>query len=592
MSIQIVLITAAAYFRTTHFDFVLWDDDLHVYDNPYLQPLTWHSFAQFWLHPYQSLYIPISYTLIALVSLIARAGAPSPALTEFDTNLNPHVFHGVNLALHAINALLAFFLIRRTVKSDIPAALGALLFALHPLQVESVAWVSEVRGLLSAAFALLGMIFYLKASAEDDALWTIRSGAALVLFVLALLAKPTAVMAPFVLFVWDMFYVKRPWLSVVLRVLPWFAVAGIFTSITHLSQPCAPDAALPSWAPGLITVDTIGFYIEKLFWPFNLSAEYGRTPERVIANHLYFSTVAAFVTLVLFCAVYAKRTPWLVPGVLTFVLFLLPVSGVVPFAYQYFSTVADRYAYLALLGPAFIVAVTLDKLPQLKVRSAAAWSAAAFLILLLIRTEAQLSVWQDTRSLFTNAAALAPNDWLPQEKLGYEDMRLKNYAGAEQRFKNVIAEGPQDAKFWVELGSARQGEKCYSEAESDDNRALSMSPGFPLALYHRAECEALTGSALPSIADYRASVDQLPTTSYAHFELAMELGSVNRFNEAAAELRKTVELHPGFLTGYYYLALTYSKLGQPDLAQASARIALSIDPAFAPVFPFVSVAQK
>jgi hypothetical protein len=257
------LVTVCTFSRVSTFDFVAWDDMLHVYQNPYLQPFNFKSLLHFWQHPYYSLYIPISYMVFGLISLIAGGARNGSRISAFDTNLNPHLFHDANLLLHAANAVLVYLLVKKTVKSELPSALGAMLFALHPLQVESVAWISELRGLLSAVFALSGMLLF-QQSEDDRSLLKPKLLFAHVLFALSLLAKPSVVMVPFVLLIWQTLFRRVGFRETLKKLTPWFVLATLDTVKTHMVQPVTLVAHLTLWQRLLVAFDSLGFYVEKL----------------------------------------------------------------------------------------------------------------------------------------------------------------------------------------------------------------------------------------------------------------------------------------------------------------------------------------
>ena len=170
IGLLLVLITAAVFHDTLQAGFVRWDDGMHVYANPFLHPISVSNAARFWAAPYQNLYVPVSYSLYALLAAMAHLPAPVPTIDGLWVDLNPRVFHGASLLLHLANVLLVFALLRRllpsprTAGSDWAAGAGRLLFAVHPVQVESVAWISEMRGLLSGLFSLLALHAYLRYS--------------------------------------------------------------------------------------------------------------------------------------------------------------------------------------------------------------------------------------------------------------------------------------------------------------------------------------------------------------------------------------------------------------------------------------------
>ena len=155
--ILLVLLTASVYSVVPTQDFVSLDDDRMVYTNPLYNPLTSTHLLQFWQHPYQEVYRPLAYTYWAGVAELARLASPIPVFGDGTTTLDPHIFHVASLLLHLVNTVLVYSLLRRLVKQSWAAGGGALVFALHPVQVEAVAWISAMHELLCGTFSLLAL---------------------------------------------------------------------------------------------------------------------------------------------------------------------------------------------------------------------------------------------------------------------------------------------------------------------------------------------------------------------------------------------------------------------------------------------------
>jgi tetratricopeptide (TPR) repeat protein len=587
LSALIALATVAVYFNVTGFDFVAWDDVIHVYGNKFFEPVSACHLQHFWLRPYESLYIPVAYMAFGALCILARLRHPEQRLSEYETNLNPHVFHDANLLLHLVNALLVFLLIRNVVKAQVPAAFGALLFALHPLQVESVAWISELRGLLSCTLGLMAVLAY-QSRRDTKAVWTAKSDvAAIALYALALLTKPSVVALPLVLLFWEVGFRQEHARMTLLRLAPWFALALIDVGETHAIQPIAASIVVPLRERFVVMGDSLGFYIQKLLWPSQLSIEYGRSPHNVIRHSLELWTIPIFLVAVATVFVLAKRRTWVVGCALTFLLFLIPNCGIVPFAYQMFSTVADRYAYLAMLGPAFALAFTLRELGVKSLRTIAYCLAGIWLCVVSLVTVRQVSTWKNTTTLFTNAIAVNSDDWLPHYKIGDECFRRSQWSQAAGEYQTVLMNGPRDPNFSLKLGQCFQHENRLNQAVTEFNKALQIDPKLGQAYYSRAICEGLLGDSDLAISDYRKAIPILPQSSYADYDLASELGAVGRLSEAAPEFYRTIQLHPDYMSAYYYLAMTYAKIGKPKLAEDVANMAVVRDPGDMQVRPYL-----
>ena len=332
LPLLVLALTFAAFSEVGGFGFVSWDDELHVTENPWLHPVTPAHVWHFWRMSYQGLYIPLSYTVYALLALLAR----DPTTQA----LNPHVFHVANLILHLANVLLVFALLKQSVPNIWAASAGALLFGVHPLQGESVAWVSELRGLLSGMFALLALGQYLEfAESRAWGCFAVATAA----FGLALLAKPSAVAVPLLALALTIWGLGLPWKRCVPPLALWAAMALGCVLANRTVQSVSPQLFLPLWQRFFVAGDALAFYLAHLAWPARLGIDYGRSPFVVLAHPWGYWTW--LVPALLGACLWAGRRRWpllLTSGAL-FLLALLPTLGLVPFAFQLASTVADRY---------------------------------------------------------------------------------------------------------------------------------------------------------------------------------------------------------------------------------------------------------
>src|SRR5262245_31448141 len=410
----LVLVTLAVFGRVYSYEFVLWDDGLHVFENPYLQSLTFKTLLAIWREPYGELYIPLTYTLWALIAAASRAVSASP---PGGTLLDPRFFHTLNLLVYLLSVLVVWRLVRLLLDRITPrpsptrvawaAAAGALLFAVHPTHVEAIAWVTGFKDVLYgflACVAIWQYLLYARGDSEAPASSTPARGKAqrslghywlaTGVFVLALLAKPTAVVIPLMVGVLDLWGWPQAWRRMRPALLVWLVLAVLWGLFASRVQPPASGAFLPPlWARFLIAGDTVSFYLYKLGVPVWLGPDYGRTPEVMLVQP-WLLCLTGLGPWALAVWLWYKRTraPWLVAAAGVFVAGLLPNLGLVPFAFQAFSTVADRYMYIALLGPAFALAWGLAQSRQ-------RWlgvGSAVVLGVLGIGSAWQTSYWHDT----------------------------------------------------------------------------------------------------------------------------------------------------------------------------------------------------
>ncbi|HEX4123423.1 MAG TPA: hypothetical protein VHY37_01760, partial [Tepidisphaeraceae bacterium] len=281
--IGLVFVTFGVFAWACGAEFVSWDDPLHVMQNPGLNPPTLASLWAFWAHPYQNLYIPLTYSMWWVLALVARVQGGAAA-NGSGMELNPWVFHTVNVLLQCGSVVLVWRLLRNLLGEDVPAAAGALLWAIHPLQVESVVWVSAGKDQLCGVFTFAALLLFVPATpAKAKSADPRRDVLATLMFVAALLAKPAAVVAPLIAAVLVAFFPHRPrrwrWLAL------WVLLALGDVLITKIAQPVGTpaDGGRWWWRP-LIACNALEFYLVKLIIPIRLVIQYNREPAAVIAG--------------------------------------------------------------------------------------------------------------------------------------------------------------------------------------------------------------------------------------------------------------------------------------------------------------------
>jgi hypothetical protein len=387
--------------QTLGHDFVDWDDRALIYENPNLNPPTLAGLARQW-NPGDSsnggMYDPIVYSV--WWSLAHLAGGHTPYV--LGATLDPEIFHGANVIVHILNVWLVYeiLIVLRLTKGA--AAAGALLFAVHPLQVEAVAWATGMKDLLAGFFALAAIWRHLTAPESKRPR---RSDlAAGLFFVAALLCKPSAVTVPFIAGALDVIILKRSCKESAARLWPWLIPATAATVIAIKIQPIHDVPDVPIYLRPLVAGDALAFYLVKLFYPIRLNFDYARTPSMVMSD----AYRPLYWTWILPAAVAARiawlRRPYLSAGAWVFFLGLLPVLGLLPFLFQFYSTVADRYVYLSMLGMAIAAGWLLQQIPA----RAAVAAATAALVVLGSAVYVQAGRWKDTRTLYEYSEQINP----------------------------------------------------------------------------------------------------------------------------------------------------------------------------------------
>jgi hypothetical protein len=522
IGLALVVATVAVFHPVLRHEFVGWDDPETIYENPLLRPPTWHGVAHYWTHGDPGLYAPLTYLFWSALAHVAQVQAPNGG-----TELNPAIFHAANLALHVTTTLAVFATLRELlwwrrrgqpdVQENLPAAAGALLFALHPLQVESVAWATAAKDLSCGLFSVLTLLLYLRwlrnhgapspspgtpgeaggegtprslqhVAVDEGPQLTLsrntRRGksravvliiAAFACLLLALLCKSAAVVVPLLLVVLDRLVVRRPWHAIARAVAPFFVAVLPFVVIAKHFQTA--DALPPSplaWRP-VVAADAIGFYVQKLVVPTSLTIDYGRTPAAVIDGRAYALTLVSTAALALAAILCAWRgARMFLGGILVFVLAPLPVLGLVPFMFQIHSTVADHYVYLAMLGPAIVLCALLARWP----RAPAYALVAVVLVALGVVSYRQTRVWRDSVALFSHAAEITPASATVHANLANALDERRDADGALREYEAAVALDGRNHKARLGLARAYFLRERYEEAIAQAKASLdSTLPG-------------------------------------------------------------------------------------------------------------------
>ncbi|HYE17098.1 MAG TPA: tetratricopeptide repeat protein [Tepidisphaeraceae bacterium] len=473
----LVVAVVLTFGRIVLHPFVPADDYTTIALNKRLNPpsFTAESIGWYWANPGEGLYAPVTYTAWGLLARASYVDSPD----EDRVHVDPAFFHAASLIVHAISALLAFALLRRLLaagpgKAAAPpvvpyaAAGGALLFALHPLQAEPVAWASGLKDLLAGMFGLAALVLYFRATADRAGeappeprpnparKRTARTEprppgrsfslphylAATACFALALLSKPSAVTVPVLAAIIDWLWFRRPARAVALRLAPWVLLAIPIAILAKLVQSGGDIPHTPFLERPVVAGASLAFYLGELVWPTELAFDHGWRPP-VVLRQTWFWLIALVPLVVAVVLVIFRRRPTaraLATAGLLMAAALGPVLGLAPFSYQFFSTVADHYMYLAMVGPALAAAWLLSR-PALAKRATVAL-AAAVLLGLAVLTVVQLGHWRDHETFCRRIIAVTPDSAFGHEMLGKYFVRKGRLPEAEASLRRAVQINP------------------------------------------------------------------------------------------------------------------------------------------------------
>jgi Flp pilus assembly protein TadD len=549
---------------------LLWDDAAHL---TRADLRSWHGLWRIWFEPGATQqYYPLLHSAFWLEHRLwgdATAG-----------------YHLVNLALHSASAAMVALALRRLA---VPGpVLAAAIFALHPVQVESVAWIAEQKNTLSAVFYLGAALAWLRFQEQRDRRAYLLALAA---FVLALCSKTVTATLPAALLLLHWWRCGKPsWRRDVLPLVPFFllgAVAGLFTAWVERNLVGAEGAAFDRTVVerGLIAGRAAWFYLRKLAWPADLVFIY---PRWNVSQDVWWQYLYPASALAVLAALWARRHR--LPGPLTGALFFLgtlfPALGffdVYPFLFSY---VADHFQYLASLGIISLAAAgaarLLDRSPPWRRRLGLA-SCLAGLAGLGILTWRQSHLYADGEALYRATIRGNPGCWMAFNNLAGALISRGAVDEAMPLAQKALELRPDYPEAHNNLALALGSRGRVEEATAHYRRALELDPGYAEAHNNFGFALAARGQLEEAISHYRRALESDPGHAGVHYNLAMALVARGQPRAALAHLRRAVELQPEFLEARNNLGILLARSGRLDEAIEQFRQALKIQPGSAEV---------
>jgi tetratricopeptide (TPR) repeat protein len=523
--------TFLVYWQVRNFDFVDFDDGDYVSANPHvLNGLTADSVFWAFTTDHSANWHPLTWLSLMLDRQLFGPG--------------PAGFHLTNLFFHIANTLLLFLVLKQMTNALWQSAFVAAAFALHPMHVESVAWITERKDVLIALFWILTIAAYYRYTKQPG---IARYLLVLLVFALGLMAKPMLVTLPFVFLLLDYWPLERK-ISRYLLVekIPFFVLSIISSVITFLVQQNAGavnDIDIFSLNNRIANVFlSYAQYIAKMFWPSNLAIFY-----HFDAASVQFLQVAMCVLLLLvisFLVVRLGRNQKYLPvGWFWFLIALVPVIGIVQVGSKAY---ADRYTYIPYIGLFIMLAwgmpQLLSKLPYRKI--ILGLSMAAVLTSLGICAHQQMSHWKNSLTLFSHAVEVTQNNWLAYNRLGVAYARLGRLSQATEAFSQAVQIKPNFAEAHFNLGVAYGRLGNNTEAIDAYKQTIRLSPGYIMAYNNLGAVYSKLGRYNEAIDIYKQAVKIKPDLAEAHNNLGFAYLAIGERNSALAEYNILKSLNP------------------------------------------------
>ncbi len=635
-AICIFLAAAAliAFLQVNQCDFINYDDPLYVTDNIHvMSAITIGSIRWAFTTGHSANWHPVTW--ISHMIDVQLFG------------LNPRWHHLTNLLLHIANTLLLFLVFHRMTKAPWKSAFAAALFAIHPLHVESVAWVSERKDVLSTFFWMLAMGAYVHYVAHPRLKNYL---AVLIFFVLGLMAKPMLVTLPFVLLLMDFWPLQRfepeksarqtrieasrqgagsrerapqsakkrkgksgktpagqdmvkeekpadhkyQWALIrplLLEKIPLFALTALSCIVTYaVQQKGGAIASIDAFSPGIRIANALVsyiIYIGKTIWPVNLAVYYPHPGLRPLWQVL---GAALFLGAVTFAVIRtAKRFPYLATGWLWFAGTLVPVIGIVQVGAQ---AMADRYTYIPLIGLFVMAAWGIPDLlkkwrpTRFPTRSKEALFAASALVLLslVIATRTQVGYWRNDIALYDHSLKVAgPSDVILCNR-GVARDELGEHMQAISDFDRAIEINPERSEAYIYRGIAYGKLGEHRRAISDFDRAIEIDPEKADAHDNRGATYAKLGNHRQAISDYDRAIEIDPEFAMAYIDRGAAYRELGDHMQAISDYDRAIEINPEYADAYINRGAVYDILGDHRQAISDYDRAIEINPEYAEAY--------
>ncbi|MBN1550597.1 tetratricopeptide repeat protein [bacterium] len=446
------VLTICVFLTVVFNRFILLDDPANIYANPMLISHESPDFKAIWTRQYAGMFIPVTYSFWSFAVWMSKA---------MTSRIDPFFFHLLNLLIHAVNAMLVFSLCKKLFHQRISAFLATLFFAVHPLQVESVAWASGLKDLLCTFFSLMALMLYFSNSVDHqkstenrhlpntEFLFSFTYWLSHIFFILALLSKPGAITLPLIVILIDSMILKKTWKLYLTKSVPWIVLSIPVAILTKFLQPITIAEVSGNFLfRFLLAADALSFYIRKTIFPLHLSPDYARSADVLLKSYsLAFTWILPTAVFILFALM--KKRKILLTHYILVVVSLLPVLSFVPFGYQHYSIVADRYMVLPLVFIALGISNLLGNIDQRK----AILIATPLLLLFSILTFRQNLLWRNSTVLFEYAANNSDNTVLSHVILGEIYEQSGNYQNALQHYLIAYNRMPGDSNTITKLGN-------------------------------------------------------------------------------------------------------------------------------------------
>ena len=613
----LTIITLAVFWQVNHYDFINFDDNVYVTGNSHIQSgITLDGFRWAFSTRYLDLWNPLVWLSF---------------MFDYQLHgLNAGGYHLTNLMLHILSTLLLFWLFNRMTKAIWKSAFVATLFALHPLHVESVAWIAERKDVLSAFFWMLTLCLYVYYTEKP---FIRRYLLVLFSFVCAFMSKPMVVTLPMVMILLDYWPLGRlqsrkiatdfkvimpdstnqstqeiklekeilkknistpnAWKLPETKIagiiplwqlwekIPFFVLSALIVTIT-LYTPNTPNeqaTSLKVFPLGSRLANApVSFvaYLEKTFWPNDLAIFYPFSDQlpawQVLGTTLLIIVISAAVIIM------AKRLPYLFVGWLWYAITILPVIGIIQISLSTPYSMADRYTYLPLIGISMMLAWGIPLLLQREdMRIKILFPAGIiFLVIMAVLTWQQCGYWKNDITLFNHALQVTKNNYITRNNMGTAYFKLGQYQRAIEDYNKAITLKTDFADAYDNRGTAYDRLGQFQRAIEDYNKAITLKTDFAYAYYNRGTAYDRLGQYQRAIEDYNKAITLKPDFAYAYYDRGTAYDKLGQHQRAVDDFSQTIGMKKDYADAYNNRATIYLNQGNKEQGCRDAQKACAL----------------
>ena len=558
------------------------DDPQYVIDNPVIRLMNAENIKAIFTNQYVGNYQPL--TMLSYMVDYALWG------------MKPFAFHFINLVLHLLSTLLVFLIIEKISQRVLVAFITAILFGIHPMHVESVAWIAERKDVLYGLTFLWSLYLYLL-HLKTERNFSKYYLFSLFLFAISVLCKAQAVILPVVFFLFDYLLKRKAGVKLFFEKIPFLILAIAFGMIAITVQKKAGAMQDFNYFPFLDRILFICYAMVNYLWriiiPFNLSCfyPYPETGDKINSNWVYVSPfILIFVAFLIYRILKSSRRE-VTFGICFFLITIVLVLQFIPLADALY---ADRYTYIPSIGLFFIGGIYYDKYISEKANLKKTLQVAmgSYLLFLSVTTFNRTMVWKDSITLYSDAIEKFPNVPILYNNRGAALSDKKDYESALNDFTSVVNIKPRFPNGFKNRALTYQKLNDNQHALEDWNNALKYNSNDFNLYTSRADLLKSMGNYTEAIKDYSKIIEMKPDMSEAYYARAEAYGRTGKNTEALEDINKVIFMKPGYAEAYSNRGIIYGSMGKTGAAIADFSKAIEINPTLGNTYSNRSVSFK